>query len=232
MSVPEPAQHGDFAALGRLLAARFTCRQFQSQAVSRETFEQLFVAAQRTPSWCNTQPWETIVTEGAGTERFRAALLAEVESRAPSPDIDFPARYTGRHQDRRRECGLQLYSSVGIVKGDVEGTRRQTMRNFEFFDAPHVAIVTTPVELGTYGAIDCGLYINSVLLAAHSLGLAAAPQAALASYSSFVRAHFDIPDDRQVVVGISLGYPDLKHEINGFRTSRAPVADVIRWHAG
>ncbi|MCE5290325.1 MAG: nitroreductase [Nocardiaceae bacterium] len=219
-----------FAALAAMLSERSTCRQFLSDPVAREVIEQLLQLAQRTPSWCNTQPWHVIVTEGPGTERFRQELLAHVSGAVPEPDFAFPAQYSGVRQDRRRDCGQQLYESVGVARGDHAGKLRQAMRNFEFFDAPHVAVLTTAAELGTYGAVDCGLYISTFLLAAHSLGLATAPQAALAAYSPFLHDHFDIPDDRKVVVGIPFGYADTDHPVNAFRTSRADLADVVTWH--
>ncbi|WP_067470049.1 nitroreductase [Nocardia amamiensis] len=219
----------EFAALTRVLDERWTCRQFHPQPVARETIQALLRLAQRTPSWCNTQPWQIVVTDGAGTDRFRKELLEHVVTGTPTPDFDFPAQYTGVYRDRRRECGMQLYQSVGIAKGDHEKTTRQAVRNFELFDAPHVAIVTSEADLGVYGAVDCGLYIGSFLLGAQSLGLGAAPQAALASYSPFIREYFGIPDHRRVVAGISFGYPDADHPVNGFRTARAEPDDVITW---
>ncbi|MBF6375771.1 nitroreductase [Nocardia farcinica] len=144
-----------------------------------------------------------------------------------APDLPFPGQYTGAYRDRRRECGKQLYESVGIARGDNAGSMRQMLRNFELFDAPHVAIVTTEAELGVYGAVDSGLYIGTFLLAAQSLGLGAAPQAALAGYSPFLRSHFGIPEHRQVVAGISFGYADTEHPVNSFRTTRADLDQVV-----
>ncbi|MFI9781104.1 nitroreductase [Streptomyces sp. NPDC051956] len=217
-------------ALSRILDDRSTCRQFLPDPVPRETVERLLQMAQRTPSWCNTQPWQLHITEGDATERLRTGLLAHVQSHSDSPDFPFPAQYAGVYRERRRECGLQLYGSLGIAKGDQERTLRQLLRNFELFDAPHVAIITTEADLGVYGAVDCGLYINTFLLAAHSLGLAAAPQAALAAYSSFLRDHFGIPDNRRIVAGISFGHPDLNHPVNAFRTHREEPESAVTWH--
>ena len=218
-------------ALNRLLAERWTCRQFLPEPVPRDTIEQMLTLAQRTPSWCNTQPWHVIVTEGAATDRVRAGLLEHLRTSPGQPDFPFPAQYTGAYQERRRECGKQLYTSLGIERGDHEGAARQMLRNFEFFGAPHVAIITTEADLGVYGAIDCGLYLNSFLLAAQSLGLAAAPQAALAGYSGFLRDHFGLPDTRRVVAGVSFGYPDTAHPANGFRTTRATPDTAVTWHS-
>ncbi|RDI24452.1 nitroreductase [Lentzea flaviverrucosa] len=217
--------------LQQLLAERWTCRQFLPEPVPRKTIEQVLALAQRTPSWCNTQPWHVIVTEGAATDRMRTRLLEHLQNNPGEPDFPFPTQYTGVYQERRRECGKQLYTSLGIERGDHQGTLRQMLRNFELFDAPHVAIITTEADLGVYGAIDCGLYLNSFLLAAQSLGLAAAPQAALAGYSGFLRDHFELPDSRRVVVGVSFGYPDKAHPANGFRTTRANPDAAVTWHS-
>ena len=221
---------GQRAVLAELLDARWTCRQFRPDQVPHQDIEQLLELAQRTPSWCNTQPWQVAITEGAGTDRFRKALLEHIYSGAAiAPDFDFPARYVGEFQKRRRECGFQLYDSIGIVKGDVARTAAQMMRNFELFDAPHVAIITTEQDLGTYGAVDCGLYIGSFLLGAQSVGIATAPQAALATYAPFLHEYFGIPEHRRVVAGISFGYADAEHPINTFRTSREPIENVVTW---
>ncbi|MBF6127095.1 nitroreductase [Nocardia brasiliensis] len=219
----------EFATLTRLLDERWTCRQFLADPVPRAVIEQLLRLSQRTASWCNTQPWQVVLTEGAGTDRFRAALLEHVRTATPEPDFAFPAQYAGVYRDRRRACGFQLYDSIGITKGEHEKTMRQTLRNFELFDAPHVAIVTTEADLGVYGAVDCGLYLGNFLLGAQSLGLGAAPQAALASYAPFIREYFDIPDHRRVVAGISFGYPDTAHPVNGFRTAREGIDQVATW---
>lgn len=220
----------EFDTLARLLGERWTCRQFRPDAVPQETIERLLTLAQRTPSWCNSQPWQVEVTSGEATDRFRKALGEHVMSNPQAPDFAFPAAYTGVYRERRRETGFQLYDTLGIPKEDKERTFLQTLRNFDLFDAPHVAVVTTEDDLGVYGAVDCGLYVNTFLLGAQALGLGAAPQAALASYSPFLREHFGLPETRRVVVAISFGYADTEHPVNGYRTSRADLDDVVTWH--
>jgi len=220
----------DYASLSRLLNDRWSCRGFLPEQLPRDTIQRILALAQRTASWCNTQPWDVIVTAGAGTERFRQALLDHVMSRPQAhPDFPFPREYPGVYRERRRECGFQLYDSVGVQRGDREASARQGAQNFRFFGAPHVAIITTPEALGVYGAVDCGAYVGNFMLAARSLGVATIAQAALAEYSGFIRDHFGIGQDRQVVCGISFGFADPGHPANGFRTSRAAVDDVVRW---
>ncbi|WP_205623110.1 nitroreductase [Sciscionella marina] len=208
-----------------LLAARHSCRGFLDKLVPQDVLEQLLTMAQQSPSWCNSQPWQLVITRGPATDRLRAALR-DHSGDSDGPDFPFPEQYTGVYQQRRRECGWQLYESLGIAKDDREASRRQTLKNFEFFDAPQVAIVTTTETLGVYGAVDCGVYVGNFLLAARSLGLDTVPQAAIAMYSAFLRNYFELPADRKVVCGISFGYSDEQHPVNGFRTSRAPIDEV------
>ncbi|WP_083579381.1 nitroreductase family protein [Tardibacter chloracetimidivorans] len=94
--LPEDAQ-----ALSRLLAERFSCRAFRPEPVPRATIEAMLELAQMTPSWCNSQPWEVIVTDGAATDRLRTALFDHA-SKADypadtgyEPDVEFPQAYRG-----------------------------------------------------------------------------------------------------------------------------------------
>jgi len=216
--------------LEELLADRFSCRGFLPQPVPRATIERILTAAQKTASWCNSQPWRLEITSGAATQRFREAMYAAASSGRPNAgDFPFPREYRGIYLERRRESGFQLYNSLGIPRGDKAGYARQALENFNFFGAPHVAIVHTDEALGVYGAIDCGGYVTSFMLAAQALGVATIPQAALAFHSDTVRAHFGLSDDRPVVCGISFGFPDSTHKANSYRTNRAAVTDTARF---
>lgn len=215
--------------LGTVLAQRYSCRGFLPQQVARPTIERILELAQRTASWCNAQPWQVTVASGAATDRFRDALYRHATSNPADADIPFPREYRGVYLARRRECGFQLYDSVGIKRGDREASGRQGLENFRLFGAPHVAIVTSDEALGVYGAVDCGAYVSTFCLAARSVGVATIAQAAIASQSKFVRRHFGLGDDRLVVCAISFGYEDAAHPANGFRTRRAAVAETATW---
>ena len=215
------------ATLESLLADRYSCRAYKPEGVPREIIDRILTAAQRTASWCNSQPWQVTITSGEATKRFRDALYPVAASGAPSTgDFEFPREYRGVYLDCRRESGFQLYNTLGIARGDKAAYAEQALQNFNFFGAPHVAIITSDEALGVYGAVDCGGYVNNFMLAAQALGIATVPQAALAFHSAVVRKHFDMSDDRRVVCGISFGYADSEHKVNSYRTSRATLRDV------
>lgn len=217
----------DAESLTRLLAARRSCRGFTADPVSRPVIEDILAAAQLTPSWCNVQPWQVVITSPPETARLSAAL--HESSDGIGSDFDFPPAYEGVYADRRRASGWQLYEALGVEKGDREASAREMQRNFDFFGAPHAAIVTTEAALGVYGAIDCGLYVQSFLLAAQAHGVATCPQAALAMRSPFLRDWFDLPDSRRVVCAIAFGYEDPEHP-SVIRTTRAPLDEVVTFH--
>lgn len=212
-----------------LFDSRRSCRAFQDRPVDRSTIERIVEMSQRSPSWCNTQPWQLHITEGEGTERVRAAIREFATSNPPRPDLAFPPGYRGVYDERRRSCAWQLYESVGIEHGDRVASAAQTAKNFTLFDAPHVAVITTEVELGSYGVLDCGVYLAHFLMAAQSLGVATVPQAALAAVAPALREHLRLGNNRQVVCGVSFGYADDTHPANGFRTTRADVDGVVTW---
>ena len=218
-----------FAALNSLLDQRHSCRAFQRDLVPKAQIEQILSSAMRVPSWCNAQPWKVVVTSGEDTDTFREALQIEAATGTPAPDLPFPSSYSGVYQDRRRACGWALYEAVGIEKGDRAASARQMMENFLLFGAPHCAIISSPAELGAYGAMDCGGFVTAFSLAAQALGIATIPQAAVAAYGPFLHRYFQIPDDRLILCAISFGYPDRGHPANAFRTERASVEEIVDW---
>lgn len=219
----------DMAVVERLAAARYTCRGYRPQPVPKVLIHRMLACAQRSATWCNTQPWKVIVLEGEATRRFADALFehASSDTAVPRPDIDFPGPYVGVYDERRKDVGKQLYAALGIGKGDRDGSRRQALENFRLFGAPHVAIVTTERDLGTYGVLDCGFYLGNLLLAAQSLGIATTAQASIARYGDFVKKYFEIPTNRILLCGVAFGWPDPDHPANQFRTPRANLNDVV-----
>lgn len=220
----------ELEALQRLMQRRYTCRAYHPEPLPRETIERILALAQRTPSWCNTQPWQVSVVSGQALRRLGAALYDKARSGAPSePDFAFPEAYLGVYRERRKVCGVQLYQALGIAREDRARAQEQSLENFRFFGAPHAAFITTDASLGFYGGLDCGLYAMSFLLAAEAAGVACTPQAALASYPEVVREHLALGDGRLLVCGIAFGRGDHEAVVNSYRTGRADLTEAVRW---
>lgn len=220
-------QHSTFQSL---LNDRYSCRGYKADSVPRDVIEIILSDAGRVPSWCNLQPWQVHVTTGQGTETFRKAMLNAFDTTVPKADYFYPTTYTDVRKKRAQTCGYQLYESLGIERGDRQGRFAQMRKNFSFFGAPHIAVITSHKELGPYGALDCGGFISAFCLSAQAQGLGSIPQASIAYYADTVRQHFGVPEDQLVLAAISFGYADPDHPANKFRTERATLDEMVEWH--
>ena len=136
--------------LEELLGERFSCRAFRPDPVPRPTIDRILTVAQRTASWCNSQPWQVVIASGEAKERFRKLIYNDAASGAGDDAYDFtpPREYLGVYLERRRESGFQLYNTLGIARGDKAAYARQALENYNFFGAPHVAIIHSDEALG------------------------------------------------------------------------------------
>src|ERR1700741_4453185 len=116
--------------LGELLNERYSGRAFLPQPVPRDTIEHVLAVAQRTASWCNSQPWQVVIASGEAKERVRKLIYAEAASGAEDGhDFPPPREYFGVYLERRRESGFQLYNTLGIPRGDKAAYAKQALEN-------------------------------------------------------------------------------------------------------
>jgi nitroreductase len=114
--------------LEELLSERFSCRSFLEEPVPRATIERILSSAQKTASWCNSQPWRLEIASGAAARKFREVMYKAASSGRPNAgDFPFPREYRGVYLERRRESGFQLYNSLGIPRGDKAAYARQAL---------------------------------------------------------------------------------------------------------
>ena len=215
-------------AVEAALRARRSCRAFDSRPVEDVTLRRLFDMAQQTASWCNVQPWLVTLLSDPQRAGLEEELLTLVPVSPQRPDLAPPAHYRGSHQDRRRTAAQALYDAAGVARDDRAARERQAMENFAFFGAPHVALVTTPAELGSYAVMDCGAYVATFLICAESLGIGAIAQGSIAMHADIVRRQVDLDPEELLVCALSFGHPQRGHPVNDVRTGREPVDLVVR----
>lgn len=209
--------------LERLWQARASRRAFRLEPIPREQLVRLFAAAQRAPSWCNVQPWRVAITEPPKTGELSAALVAAAKSGLPHADVPFPLDYPPPYQQHRVACGVALYQAMGVARDDKAGRYDAWLRNYAFFDAPHVAIVACDRRLGPYAYVDVGVWLGYVLTAAAALAIDACPMASVAAYPEPLRAHLPIAETDTILFGLALGHADEAAPANRCRTTREPV---------
>jgi len=214
------------------MTGRQSSRAFLSKEVSREKITAILNAARWAPSGVNMQPWRVAVVSGESKQRLSEAIVAARDSGSTAnPDYRYyPDEWFEPYKQRRIETGLALYSALDIRKEDEKKRIDAWNNNYRFFGAPVGLLVFLDRRLGQGSWIDIGMFLQNIMLAAHAEGLATCPQASLADYPDIVRDILGIEHNWALACGISLGYPDSKAAVNGYRTPREPVEQFTSWH--
>ncbi len=213
--------------LDKSIVERRSVRGFRPEPVPRETLQEVLELAQRAPSNCNVQPWRVYIASGETMEGLRAALVETAKagkSQAMAGTVD---DFYGGYRDKQVACAVELYGKMGIERDDRAGRRWAMLRNFEFFDAPHVAYVCMSKRFGIGVALDVGMYVQTLTLAMQSRGISSCAQAALRAFPDVAAAHLGIPDDEQILCGLSFGYEDPEVPANQTRQPRDPISNNV-----
>ena len=219
-SVAQAAQ----MSLEESILTRRSVRGFLEKPVPPEILEKVFQIAQHTPSNCNIQPWIVLVASGAARDRIRARLIEGITAGAPSnPDFEYPGKFEGEYRRRQVECAVAMYTKMGIERDDSAGRARASLRNFELFDAPHVAFIGMHKNFGATVAIDVGMYVQSLMLAMNAYGISSCAQGSMRYYPEMVREEFPGNENTRILCGMSFGYEDAEIPANATRTTRDDI---------
>ncbi len=214
------------------IRTRKSIRAFKPDPVPKETINSILEVAQRSPSGTNTQPWHVYVCTGSVKEAISNDVLEMARAgagRSYEEEDYYPAVWKDVHRDRRRGVGWSLYGLLGIEKGDREASARQGARNFLFFDAPVGLFITVDSYLTRGSWSDAGMYAQTIMLAAKGFGLDTCPQAAWIPFQEPIFRHLGIPEDEDLVTGMSLGYPDPDAIENTLVSEREDMSNVVHY---
>jgi nitroreductase len=214
-----------------IVASRRSLRAYLPQAADAATLDAIFSVAQHAPSNCNTQPWQVHVVSGEKLETLRAQMPDRFMSGDFTMDFPYDGAYEGVYKERQHASAQALYDAVNITRADKAARHLQFMRNFTFFDAPHVAFMFLPEPFGLREAADLGMYAQTLMLALTAHGLGSCPQTALSFQADFVREQLGIDASNKLVFGLSFGYPDPAAPANACATDRADLADTVSFHS-
>ena len=220
----------DPQAVFAALTSRRSVRAFLPTPVPRDTIETLLQVASRSASGTNIQPWRVHVLTGEAKERLSSRIIEafddpEVAKTHTSEFPIYPAEWVSPFIDRRRKVGWDLYTLLGIKKGDFERTHQQHARNYRFFDAPVGFIFTIHHTLAYAQWLDYGMFLGNVMTAARALGLHTCPQVAFTQFHRVIAEVLALPPEEKLLCGMALGFEDTSAVENSLRTERAPVSE-------
>lgn len=213
------------------LKTRHSTRAFLDKGVPTDLVNEILEHAKHAPSGVNTQPWQVAVVTGQ-TKNKLSAKMETIFRSGTKGKMDYqyyPLEWNDVYKKRRKECGLLMYSTLNITREDKQKQIDQWSKNYRSFDAPVMLLffIDTMLEKGSY--VDYGMFLQSVMLTATSLGLSTCPQAALGEYPEIAREVLGYTDNKVLICGIALGYEDKEHLVNSYRTSRASLDDFVRY---
>lgn len=229
-----------------LLNERFSCRDFTDQPLDQDILHAILDDAIQSPSWSNTQPYRIAIAQGEVRDAIAADLAAKyaelsavfqapkwrqmvnliTKKNLPKSDYKQALVYPKELQARRLDTAKGLYGLLEIDRHDTRKRDEQTGRNFNFFGAPTGLFIFTHKGLGAYSVLDAGILLQSIMLAAHARGVATCAQGALAMWRAPVAKQFAIPDNYQLLCGMSIGYAS-DHKVNGFSPGRLAKEDLL-----
>ncbi len=211
---------------------RKSIRGFTSDPVPRDVLARILEVACRAPSAMNTQPWEFTVLTGEPLERLKSENIARLREKQEAGTLHSSAGWPrdSVYRTRQVELAKQLFSLMGIGRGD-EGKRSDWMeRGFRFFDAPAAIVVAADAILDqTSTHFDIGCVVQNICLAAldHNLGTCIEDQGVM--FPDIVRRVAGLPESKEVIVGVAIGVPDWDFPANAVVTEREPLQSTTTW---
>lgn len=212
------------------IKTRRSIRKFTTKSVPRKDLEELIEVARWSPSYKCSQPWEMVILSGDKKQELSKVLIGLLEAEKESkPDLAPPTSWPEAEENRIKNLMAKRKELTGVDLGTPEMIFKAKKANFNFYYAPHAIFLFQDASLSEWSLFDIGLFAQSLMLAAHAKGLATVPQAFLTDYSTEVKECLEIPASKRLVLGISIGYPDMESPVNAYRTERAGVDELCRW---
>jgi nitroreductase len=209
---------------------RRSIRAFKPDPIPKEILEKILTNALRSPSYTNSQPWEVIVVTGEKKEELSKELLRMAEKEEPiQPDIPKPSFWPTNIKERIEEHFRRRHKILGIEENDKERKKELRLLNFKFFGAPAVIFLFQDKSLPLWSIFDMGAFAMAIMLSALEFGLYTCPQGSVTDYSPTVKRILGIPEEKRLILGISIGYPDWGAKINEYLSSRVKLEEIVKW---
>ena len=167
------------------------------------------------------------MARGAARERVVSALRAEAQQRGPNVP---PLPEAFKHF--RSDLGHRLYGEegYGIKREEKEKHKQAVLRNYEFFGAPVVGVITMHHDLTPVDAMSVGMFIQTLMLALTEQGLGTCLQVSVTGYPEILRREFKLPEDQLILCGIAIGHPAEHNKVNDLVMTREDVDRQMTLH--
>jgi nitroreductase len=205
---------------------RRSTRAFLQVPVSHDTLETLIRLATQAPSAINLQPYEVTVVSGEEKERLSRLLVKRMHERniscGPGAKRRLPEYFVERERGLLHVIQPNLPKDTSFQEFINEGS-------CNFYGAPTAIILTIDQVFSSARLTDIGVLVGYLVLSAHALGLGTCPIGLITAFDDDIKETLSIREDKEVVIGVAVGYPDTEAPINRSRSDRVSLEDLVRW---
>lgn len=209
------------------IQGRKSFRAFKPDPISKETLQEILKLATQAPSAINLQPWEFVVVMGEEKDRLGRRLLKAYREKqiscGPGNVKPMPKTVTQRGA-RTLQLMNPFFEEMGVNPDQFinEGS-------CNFYGAPVAILICLDDSFPKSRLVDIGIVLGYLVLIAHEHGLGTCPIGLITAYEDEIKDLLNIPENKMVVIGVALGYPDGTSPINRFKSPREESENFIRW---
>lgn len=213
--------------LWQAIRERKSIRAYKHDPIPKETIEEILRLTIRAPSAINLQPWEFIVVTGEEKERLSRKLIKAYKEKqiSCSPGNVKPLPETYRQRGIASSESMEPYLEqigVSFKQFTNEGS-------CNFYGAPVAIIICLDDSFSKARMVDIGVALGYLVLSAHGFGLATCPIGLIAAYEDEIKDLLNIPENKNVIIGIALGYPDWENPVSRYKSPRENLDKLVRW---
>ena len=213
--------------LMKAMNERKSIRAFKPAPIPKERLEEILRLSIHAPSAINLQPWEFIVLTGEEKERLSRRLIKAYHEKqiacSPGNVKPLPKTYA-----KRGAKTLALMKPFFEEMG-VDSDQYINEGSCNFYGAPVAILLCLDDSFPNANMVDIGIALGYLVLTAHEFGLGTCPIGLITAYADEIKDLLNIQENKNVVIGVALGYPDWDIPINRFKSQRDNLEKFVRW---
>jgi len=216
-----------------IMTNRSSKRAYLPKAVSKEIQKKILKAAAQTPSGANMQPWQVYAVSNEDVlKNIGDAIIEKMDNGVKHDQFIqyYPKNWVNPYKKRRVITGFGLYNLMDVDRKDYDTRKKMWHDNFRWFGAKTVFFIFTDkanIEDAQGVLLDCGAYMQSIILAAQEFSIDSCPQGSTTEFGKVVAKVLNVPDNLAFLYSIVLGYADKDAKINTYQPARASLEESV-----